>query len=181
MIAASSYYAEKTVVLGWGVWIVWRCLLSAAEPRLLLLHDAAELCCVLCDVRAIVTVVRTSAIHVKNPWQTTAVCHRRSVSFVIPTHSSSIRVVGCEIIWFIITTTINISTKKPNFASTSRRKVIRFYFQFSVRYRHACSVFSSLSTTLLPSYVSAPRIQKTILMYLPEFRNWYTLLGLTDL
>ena len=52
MIAASSYYTEKRVVLGLGVWIVRRRFMcvDTAELRLLLLHAVAELCCVLYDV-----------------------------------------------------------------------------------------------------------------------------------
>ena len=50
VVAASSYHTEKRVVLGLGVWIAWRCYLCApdAEQWLLLLHAAAELCCLLC-------------------------------------------------------------------------------------------------------------------------------------
>ena len=68
----------------------------------------------------------------ETPRQTTgAVCHRRSVTFVIPTLSgmfwlvnveahaaycrmSNLIIIGCERVWRVITTPINSSTKKSN-------------------------------------------------------------------
>ena len=54
------------------------------------------------------------------------------------------------------------STKKSNAYQRWDEKWFAFTFQSSVWYRHdnVCSVSNRLSITLLPSYISSPRIQK---------------------